>query len=152
MPKISTRKYIDEESGEIRDEGVPILFAPKRKNAFYGGWLAMNQEAGKRIANSDLGQFDFRVLLLIMSVLTFENYLYINQAQLARDLGAERQHVNRSLSKLIELGLLEKGPKAGNVTTYRLDPTFVWKGSAKNHHIAIRDRMKTSNISGVVGG
>ena len=44
-----------------------------------------------------------------------------------------RHNVNRSIKKLIELGVILEGVKIGISRSYRLNPNFGWKGSAKGH-------------------
>lgn len=48
------------------------------------------------------------------------------------------------------MGVLLRGPKAGRSSTFRLNPSFGWKGSASNHQKALKERMRASNISGIV--
>ena len=47
-----------------------------------------------------------------------------------------RHNVNRSIKKLIELGVVLEGVKIGVSRSYRLNPNFGWKGSAKGHREA----------------
>ena len=44
-----------------------------------------------------------------------------------------RQHVQRSIKQLIQLGIILEGVKIGISRSYRLNPSFGWKGSAKGH-------------------
>ena len=44
-----------------------------------------------------------------------------------------RQHVQRSIKRLIQLGIILEGVKIGISRSYRLNPSFGWKGSAKGH-------------------
>ena len=44
-----------------------------------------------------------------------------------------RQHVQRSIKRLIQLGIILEGVKIGISRSYRLNPNFGWKGSAKGH-------------------
>ena len=44
-----------------------------------------------------------------------------------------RQHVQRSIKRLIQLGIILGGVKIGISRSYRLNPSFGWKGSAKGH-------------------
>ena len=62
--------------------------------------------------------------------------MVVNQAELAKELGMHRQHVQRSIKRLIALGVILEGPKIGISRSYRLNPEFGWKGSARNHVIA----------------
>ncbi len=75
---------------------------------------------------------------------------------MAAKIRMAKSHFNRSLKRLFELGIFEKGPKIGRVVSIKLNPGFGWKGSAKNHVIALdqerRRRMEKAGISGVVDG
>ena len=50
--------------------------------------------------------------------------------------------VNRSIKKLIELGVILEGVKIGISRSYRLNPNFGWKGSAKGHREALHEHLK----------
>jgi hypothetical protein len=67
----------------------------------------------------------------------------------------QRQNFGRAVRKLEAIGLLLRGPKVGRSVTYQLNPSFGWKGSAKNHLKAIdsglKERMKARNMSVVDG-
>lgn len=103
------------------------------------GWLALAQHAGKVLAENreTLGQEGLAVMFLLLSKLDFENGLLINQAELGRELGMHRQHVQRAIKRLIELGALLPGPKVGQNRSYRFNPEFGWKGSGTNHKKAL---------------
>lgn len=141
----------DEETGEILG-GFVAYIAPKRVNGF-DRWLAMSQDA-----TAILKQFtrveDFRVFFALLEMLDYENLITANQAEIARDLGMKRSSVNQAIKRLIIAGAILQGPKVGTSRTYRLNPNFGWKGTAKNHVIALdaerKARMKKANIAGVV--
>lgn len=142
---------VDADTGEMLDY-VPMLVLQKRRNGFKEGWLAMAQTALEQLATSDLRGEDLRVLMLLMARLDFDNLIQVPQVEIADKLGMHKQHVNRSIQRLVELGCLLQGPRVGRSRTYRLNPNFGWKGSAKSHHEALRERMKASRIEGVVQG
>lgn len=146
---------IDAETGEVLD-GLVAYVAPKRQNGFTEGWYAMAHGIGKLFAHSGLVGADFKVLFLLLDSLDFENRLLINQAAIARELGMHRQHVQRSIKQLLELGALLEGPKIGQNRSYQLNPNLAWKGSATNHRKALetvkKTRMKTARIKGVIKG
>ena len=68
----------------------------------------------------------------------------------------QRQHIQRSIKPLMNLGVLLEGPKIGISRSYRFNPEFGWKGTARNHMIAIdqerKKRMANAGIKGVVDG
>lgn len=139
------------DDGEIVEGAVLGMFFPKRRNGFGRGWVAMAQPALMALARSNLGQQDWRVLAAVLGRLDFENYILLNQAEIASEIGMQRTHVNSSIRRLEEIGVLVRGPKAGRSSTFRLDPTFGWKGSAKGHKKALQERMKVAGLSVIKG-
>lgn len=146
----------DPKTGEVIEHGFTAVVFPKRRNGFGERWLAMAQDAAMLFAKSDLKGDDFRVLMALIAYLDFENLLVINQAEMARELGMHRQHVQRSIKRIIALGALLEGPRIGTSRSYRLSPSFGWKGSSRNHHTALtserQERMKAAGIRGVIEG
>ena len=59
-----------------------------------------------------------------------------------------RQHVQRSIKRLIQLGIILEGVKIGISRSYRLNPSFGWKGSAKGHREALHEHLKVIKIRG----
>ena len=107
-------QQIDHQTGEVV-EGFVAYVVPKRKNGFQKGWMAMAQEAMMMLAQSNLTGNDMKV---------------------------NRHNVNRSIKKLIELGVILEGVKIGISRSYRLNPNFGWKGSAKGHREALHEHLK----------
>ncbi|MBY5927472.1 MULTISPECIES: replication/maintenance protein RepL [unclassified Halomonas] len=124
---------LDTETGELVP--VNVISVPIRNyNAFKGGWLAMSQVALKKIVtNEKMNQTDYKVFLSICAHLDYENYLMVQQKEIALEIGMQPTHFNRSLKKLVQLNILELGDKVGRSNTYRLAPDVGWKGTAKNH-------------------
>ena len=134
-------QQIDSETGEIID-GFVAYVVPKRKNGFGQGWLAMAQNGAEILAQSNLSGNDFKVLMKLLSVLDYENLIQVSQAEIARELNMHRQHVQRSIKQLLDLGIVLEGVKIGISRSYRLNPNFGWKGSAKGHREALTDHLK----------
>ena len=135
------------DTGEIMEGAVLGMFFPKRQNGFGTGWVAMAQNAMMELARSDLGAQDWRVFAAVVAKLDFENFLLLTIADLAKEIGMQRPNVSDSIKKLENLGVLIRGPKAGRSSTFRLNPSFGWKGSATNHQKALRDRMRAAGLS-----
>jgi DNA-binding IclR family transcriptional regulator len=97
----------------------------------------------------EMGIEVYAVLLYLLGKLDFENHLVVNQSELAKKLGMRQPHISRSLKRLVALEVLIDGPKAGSLRTYRLNPSFGWKGSAKNHQnmVKLDQKKKTSKTS-----
>lgn len=137
-------QQFDPSTGEVVDGYIAVI-VPKRRNAF-GDWHAMAQAAWEMIATADLGKEDFRVMAALMARLDFENLIQVPQSEVALKLGMQRQNVNRSIKRLIDLELILEGPKVGRSKTFRLNPSLGWKGSAKGHHQALKERMDAAGL------
>lgn len=144
----------DAETGEVLGNAVIGVIYGHERNCFGKGWVAVAQHAMTMMAQSDLGQQEFRVFFAVGSRIDFDNYILLNQAEISKELGMDKADVSRSIKKLETIGVLLRGPKAGRSITYRLNPNFGWKGKADNHRRAIEDtmkeRMKAARIQGVV--
>jgi predicted transcriptional regulator len=145
---------IDLDTGEIL-EGKSIYCPPKQRSLFSTeGYVAMSQEAMKMIANSQLDGVAMRVLFRIGAELDMDNFLNLNQAQIAEEMGIKTSNFSRAIKDLIKEGILIEGSKIGRTKTYRFNPNYGWKGSTKNHVIALEEhmkkRMKNAGISGVI--
>lgn len=146
----------DAETGEVLGNAVVGVIYRREQNCFGKGWMAMAQDALMTLATADIGDQARRVLFMVLARVDFENYILLNQTEIAQKLGMKAPNVSESVKKLVALGVLLKGPKAGRSTTYRLNPNFGWKGKAENHRKALdeamRERMKAAGIRGVVAG
>ncbi len=144
---------VDMDTGEILDYSL-VAMQRKIPNGFAEGWVAMAQGAMEMLAASDLRGDDFRVLLLLMARLDFENLISLEQTAVAAKLGMDKSNVNRSIKRLVSIGVLLEGPKIGRSRTYRLNPNYGWKGSSKNHHKALRaqERAAQAGLSVHQGG
>lgn len=142
---------IDENTGEIVGNYVAVI-QPKKRNGFYQGWFAMSQVAIQDLREYGLTGRDYEVLFALLSFLDFENLIQVSQASLAKEIGMQKQHVNRAINKLIDTNVLIEGPKIGRSKTFKLNPNFGWKGTAKNHTEALKARMRKSNITAVHSG
>lgn len=155
MSKISgplkPQAWIDQH-GEVHEELVPVMVWAKRKNAFEKGWLAMAQDALMYLAEEVRSVEDYRVLMALMAKLDFENLIQVPQVELAVKLKMKRPNINRSMKRLVELGVILEGPKIGRSKTYRLNPNIGWKGSAKNHRQAVSERANAAGLRVIKGG
>ena len=132
----------DKRTGEKLD-GLPTLCRPRQWNGFGDRWMAMSMDAALELARDERIQgADLRVFMVLLSKLDYENWLRVCQADLAEALGMQRVNVSRSIKRLIEAEVLLPGPKVGTSKTYRLNPAYGWRGSAKKHREALRDRLE----------
>lgn len=111
----------------------------------------MSQAALEAVVRANMGDQVNRTFLIIISVLDFENFVSVSQAAIAAKLGMRPSHVSASFKRLVDEGVLIPGPRVGRSGTYRLNPSYGWKGSAKGHNEALHERMKARGLSVVPG-
>ena len=143
-------QQIDHQTGEVV-EGFVAYVVPKRKNGFQKGWMAMAQEAMMMLAQSNLTGNDMKVMWAMLARLDYENLIQVNQAEVSEQVGMNRHNVKRSIKKLIELGVILEGVKIGISRSYRLNPNFGWKGSAKGHREVLHEHLKVIKDKGAQG-
>jgi len=150
MKTARLRQY-DAFSGEEMD-GTIVYVPPKRKNGFKEGWVAMPQHnAFEKLAKGDFGLHVHRVWHALMANVDYENIIRRSQRQIALEIGMEPSHFNRAVKQLCDEGMFIKY-KVDERTELRLNPEYGWKGSSKNHVVALEDvrKMRYANETGNV--
>ena len=122
---------IDQNTGEIL-EGV-IVYCGVKQNPYSTGWVMNSQQALELLAmDKELTGENYRVLLLLLSRLDFENWIQVTQSEITQKLQMKKQNVSRAISLLEQKGIILRGPKVGRSNAFRLNPYFGWKGKVKN--------------------
>ena len=122
---------IDQNTGEIL-EGV-IVYCGVKHNPYSTGWVMNSQQALELLAtDKELTGENYRVLLLLLSRLDFENWIQVTQSEITEKLQMKKQNVSRAISLLEQKGIILRGPKVGRSNAFRLNPYFGWKGKVKN--------------------
>ena len=98
----------------------------------------MAQEAMMMLAQSNLTGNDMKVMWAMLARLDYENLIQVNQAEVAEQVGMNRHHVNRSIKKLIKLGVVLEGVKIGISHHTGLTQTLVGKGQPRDTESAAR--------------
>lgn len=134
-------RSVDIETGEVY-EGNQVLIPPK-KPGIDGGFIMARQDGLFRLAkDANLGGQDYKVLLIYLACLDFENYLQVEQKWIADELGIAKQNVYRSTKKLLEAKILDEGKKVGKHKTYRLNEFYGWKGDSENYQKKVKAKEK----------
>ncbi|EEB8093211.1 hypothetical protein GI007_24105 [Salmonella enterica] len=129
---------IDLDTGEEIGSYVAVI-RPKQKSAFQRHF-SMNQAALKALAKELNGE-QFKVLMMLLAELDYENFIQVAQIEIAEEIGMQKTHVSRAIRNLIDLGIIFEGPKIGRSRSYRLNPEFGWKGTVNNHKKALRNGL-----------
>ena len=142
---------VDMQTGEVLEGATLAVFYPKQKNGFTTGWVAMAQDPLMALAKADLGYQAQRVLFAMLAKLDFENFISISQAEMGRELNMKQPNVSQAITKLVREGVIIAGPRLQRKGTYSLNPQYGWKGSARGHQDALRERMKARGMSVIEG-
>jgi hypothetical protein len=138
---------VDLVTGELLEGAALAVVYPKRKNGFQTGWVAVAQDPMLELAKANLGGEANRVLFYVLAKLDFENWINLNQSAGSDEIQMKRPNFARGLKKLVEIGVVLPGPKVGRNATFRLNPSYGWKGSAKGHNEALQARMRARGLS-----
>ena len=69
-------------------------------------------QAMMMLAQSNLTGNDMKVMWAMLARLDYENLIQVNQAEVSEQVGMNRHNVNRSIKKLIELGVILRASKS----------------------------------------
>lgn len=133
---------LDKETGEILDQSRgTFVFVPSRIK-LKEGWFMAFQDAFESLAKDrELWGQPTAVLHYLMSKLSFDNYVALEQKEVSVGLEMDKSDVSRSFKTLVEKGIIEKGPRIGKSWSYKLNPFYGWKGKVKNLKEERRKRL-----------
>ena len=99
-------------------EGTPVYVAGKAKwNK--EGWFVGFQDAFDTLSEDREMTLEVtRVWMKLMGQLGFENFIVVQQTNIAKSLGMQKSNVSRAIKLLISKGLLIQGPKVGRSAAY----------------------------------
>lgn len=147
-PQHRERAYVDSLTGEMFD----LVAVPRSSTHVGGSFVMLTQAAVLDVAKrTDLTDGDLRLLLALLGRLNWENWLMLDITELATEIGRGRDKTSKGIKRLVDAGVLHRGPKAGRSWTYRLDPELGWKGhpSARPKAIAeARARWGSAEVPG----
>jgi DNA-binding IclR family transcriptional regulator len=90
-----------------------------------------------------------RVLTYLIGTIGMKNeWSVLNQAEIAKELGIARPHINRSIQTLVRKGLIIKGARIGRGHAYSLNPAYGWRGGLKELADAQAEAPKLSLLRG----
>ena len=122
---VSRVGIIDRETGEVIDGGRMIYVPPKLR---IKGFFMANQHGFADLAKSNLTGEAFKVLMLMMSRMDYENAITISQKEIATTLEMKKQNVSRAVKSLRDAGVFEK--ETDHVI--HLATELGWKGKVQN--------------------
>lgn len=129
---VSRVGLIDTETGEVLDGGKVIYVPPKLR---IKGFFMADQKGFEELAKSDLTGEAFRVLMLMMGRMDYENAITLSQKEIGEALTMKKQNVSRAIKSLRSAGVFE----AESDHVIHLATELGWKGKVQN----LRTRQAT---------
>ena len=83
-----------------------------------------------------------KVMWAMLARLDYENLIQVNQAEVSEQVGMNRHNVKPFNQEADRAWRYLEGVKIGISRSYRLNPNFGWKGSAKGHREALHEHLK----------
>lgn len=115
---------------------ITAYFTPPKAKNYPVTWLLLWQDESQigvsmteQAKNGLLTQTDYRVRDYLMGTIGLGNYVFVNQAEVARELNIHRISVVNSIKHLCDMNILIKGPKSGRSNTYMVNPAFCFSGN-----------------------
>lgn len=123
---------VNTETGEILPKEEYAFIAIPRRLKVYGWFMAFQNAFEILAKDKELWGQPQAVLNYMFSRLDFENYISVQQAEIAEALDIERSRVSEAIRKLLAKGILLRGPKSGRTWSYKLNNAYGWKGQTAN--------------------
>jgi len=121
---------INLETGEI-EEGVSVVVGRRirwRENYF----MTFQDKLEEMSQDAELAGYPLRVMMALMARLGWDNWLHVNQTEMAKRLEMDRANVSRAIKLLTDKGLIIKGPKMGRSHAYKLNSNYGFKGKLED--------------------
>ena len=117
------------------------VYVPK-KQKIKDSFIMMFQEKLQELAAENVLTVEgWRVLVMIVGKVDFENFIHIKQVQIAQALGMKPPNVSKAFKQLTDLKIIEKITQ-DNINGYRLNYEMGWKGKASNLKSHIKDKTR----------
>ena len=124
---VSRVGIIDTESGEVLDGGTMIYVPSKLR---IKGFFMADQKGFEELAKSGLTGEAFKVLMLLMARMDFENLIILSQKEIGETLQMKKQNVSRAVKLLRAKGFFEL--ESNHVI--HIATELGWKGKVQNRH------------------
>jgi hypothetical protein len=135
---------VNTETGEVMEQSKGTFIYVPSKIKFKEDWFMAFQDALKELAKDrELWGRPRAVLDYLMSRLSFENYIAIEQKEICEEVGLNKANVSASIKVLTDKKIIEKGPKIGRTWSYKLNPFYGWKGRVTNLKEERKKRLKS---------
>lgn len=115
---------------ELKQRGQ-IIFAPIKHQGL-ADFVLVTQTSLAELAQMRMGGNSWRVLLFMLSVCDFENWVFIKHSDVAERMGLSPSAFSALLKELLVKGVIQRQTKGSCSFHYRINPDVAWRGSITN--------------------
>ena len=149
IPQIAIKEHLDRYICVVDEWGSVAYYAKipdtAKKNKIGGGiWMAIYQESLGWMAHQNLTGEQWKVFAAMCNMMSFDNYIRINQTALAKEFHTNQAHISRSIKRLLELNIFTEGPREGVNKTYILNPKIGIKGKQRKQKLVDYKKAKAA--------
>lgn len=117
-----------------------VYFIPPKTRKYPLNWLLLWQTSSdigvslmeQACSEKPLTQVEYRVRDYLLGTIGVGNMVYVNQAEIARQLNIRAASVCNAIKELVRRKIVILGPKSGKNNTYMISPAFCFSGSLQN--------------------
>ncbi len=135
-PRPRRRGYADTVTGEMFD--LLVTQVPRPTHRQFGVFTMITNQVVDR-ASDALSDSDFKLLIRLATRMDDRNYLFLDLTTLAVEIKRTREYTSRAIARLVDHGMIHRGPKVGRSWTYRLDPHLGWRGDVDQRRKATKE-------------
>lgn len=82
---------------------------------------------------NDMSGHTWAVFFFLLSRAQFGNHVKVSQDEIGRHVGMTRINAGLAIKRLLEKGLIERGPNDGTCRTYKISWKYAWRGSPESY-------------------
>lgn len=129
---------IDLDTGEILPYAIVAKPREKTKSIFSdSGFLIVSQEYFMAASKNPPTTRSSRVFYCLLAHVEMDNWVSVNQTEMANLIGMQRTHFCTELKNLIADGLVWPSQRIGMRDLYRIDPRRMFRGTTSQHLSAL---------------
>lgn len=139
---------VDEDYGEILGEcgkDGKVVYVPKidkRDEPF----VQFEQNDLKVLVTKVTTFGEWQLLIYLLGVMDFENWISVSQAQMAAELKMKAPNFAKVLRRLLEKGIVHRVTNETRTRQLRVDPSVAWKGGLNNQKKAIETVLSQNKL------
>jgi biotin operon repressor len=132
LKQVNKNTVFETNTGEIFSSKNTNYLVFEQKTKLRENFMVIFQEALRELAkDKNLTACARRILDFFLSVMDYDNEVYLNQKEIAHELETTQQQISKSIRLLQELGYIKIVKTRGTVYLYKIIPDLALRGGAR---------------------